>query len=261
MIEILRVIYSSSLLQMRQSFARATFRFVIVIQPIIFAFMTYMMYRGSGRENYLAYVVLGTGILSLWSAITFSSAGDIERERFMGTLEIITATPSNFQLIIFGKVIGNTILGLMSMVITFVFVAIAYQVQLTIEHPVIFISSLLVSLLSFMGISMLMATFFTLSRNARALMNVLEYPVFILCGVLFPIDILPLWTRPLSYILSPTWAVKILRESVLGIENNNLFMINVLILLAITGIYFIIASISFRKIDKQTRIKATLGVH
>jgi len=261
MIEILRVIYSSSLLQMRQSFARATFRFVIVIQPIIFAFMTYMMYRGSGRENYLAYVVLGTGILSLWSAITFSSAGDIERERFMGTLEIITATPSNFQLIIFGKVIGNTILGLMSMVITFVFVAIAYQVQLTIEHPVIFISSLLVSLLSFMGISMLMATFFTLSRNARALMNVLEYPVFILCGVLFPIDILPLWTRPLSYILSPTWAVKILRESVLGIENTNLFMINVLILLAITGIYFIIASISFRKIDKQTRIKATLGVH
>ena len=261
MTENLKVIYSSSLLQMRQSFGRATFRFIIVIQPIIFAFITYMMYKGSGKENFVAYVVLGTGILNLWSVITFSSAGDIERERFMGTLEVISSTPANFQIIILGKVIGNTFLGLMSMLITFIFVLAAYQVRMTIEHPMIFIASLLISLISFMGISMLMATFFTLSRNARALMNVLEYPVFILCGILFPIDILPYWTRSLSYILSPTWAVKILRESVLGIENYQVFVTNIIILLAISGIYFVLSAVFFKKIDKQTRIKATLGVY
>jgi len=92
-------------------------------------------------------------------------------------------------------------------------------------------------------------------------MNVLEYPVFILCGILFPIDILPYWTRSLSYILSPTWAVKILRESVLGIENYQVFVTNIIILLAISGIYFVLSAVFFKKIDKQTRIKATLGVY
>jgi len=261
MLKNMKILYSSSILQMKQSFGRATYRFCVIVQPIIYALVSFMMFKDSGQENFAAYVILGTGILSLWSSICFSSAGDIERERFMGNLEILSSVPADFRIIILGKVIGNTVLGLLSMIITYLFVLVVFRVNMEIESPLIFTISLLISLLSFMGISMVLATCFTLSRNARALMNVLEYPVFILCGVLFPIEILPLWTRPLSYILSPTWAIKLLRMSVLGIDDYRVFLYNLMVLLIITIVYFVGSVKLFNRVDRETRIKATLGVH
>lgn len=260
MLDTLKIIWGSCMIQMRQSFARATFQFCVVVQPMIYAIVVYMMFKNSGIENFTAYVVLGTGILSLWSSICFSSAGDIERERYMGTLEIITSAPASFKTIVFGKIVGNTILGLMSMVITSVFVVVVFGEGLTIANPVLFVVALIISLLSFMAISMLIAPCFTLSRNSRALMNCLEYPIYILCGVLFPIEVLPTWIRPLSYVLSPTWAVKILRHSSLGVTDMREFILQLIILSIIMVIYFVVALRMFDRIDRETRIKATLGV-
>jgi ABC-2 type transport system permease protein len=260
MLSMMKIIWGSCMIQMKQSFARATFKFCVLVQPIIYAVITFMMFKNSGIENFTSYVVLGTGIMSLWSSICFSSAGDIERERYMGTLEIVTSVPVQFKIIMLGKVLGNTILGLMSMVITFVFVSVVFGEVLIIANPMIFIVSLIISLLSFMAISMLLAPSFTLSRNSRALMNCLEYPIYILCGVLFPIEVLPMWIRPLSYMLSPTWAVKLLRDSSLGVQDFDKFFISLGVLIVITIIYSMAASKLFDRIDKETRIKATLEV-
>jgi ABC-2 type transport system permease protein len=91
-------------------------------------------------------------------------------------------------------------------------------------------------------------------------MNCIEYPIFILCGILFPIEMLPKWTTPLSYILSPTWAARILRMSVEGIENTKLFYYYTCVLVGITIIYFILSYILYNIIDKRTRINGTLEV-
>ena len=120
----------------------------------------------------------------------------------------------------------------------------------------------IVPVISFkIAIAMLMSACFTLSRNARALMNCMEYPVYILCGIVFPIEILPVWTRPLSYILSPTYTVKLLRMTMLGIENYNEYYILLGILFMITIIYSLLAVSFYGFIDKRTRVLATLGVH
>jgi ABC-2 type transport system permease protein len=76
----------------------------------------------------------------------------------------------------------------------------------------------------------------------------------------FPIDALPAFVRPLSYILPPTWAVKIIRESSLGINDYVMFYREMLILIFISIVYLLMSRVLFLKIDKHTRIKATLGV-
>ncbi|WP_066502269.1 ABC transporter permease [Abyssisolibacter fermentans] len=259
--KILNVIWASCILQMKQSFARATFKFCIIVQPIIYGMITYLMYRNSGHDNFVSFVILGTGFMSLWSSICFSSAGDIERERYMGTLEIITSVPSDFRIIMLGKIFGNIILGLLSMFITFIFVTFTFSVKMNIIHPYIFFAVFVLTIISFIGISMLLASSFTLSRNARGLMNCLEYPIFILCGIVFPISVLPSWTAPISYILSPTWSLKILRMCVSGIKDVHAFYMYLIILIILTIIYSILAVFLFNKIDQRTRIKATLGVY
>ncbi|TQR32830.1 ABC transporter permease [Lysinibacillus sphaericus] len=261
MSKILQIIISSLVLQMKQSFTRPTFRFIIILQPILYSTLFYFMFKESKEINVGEYIVIGTGIMNLWSSILFSSAGDIERERYMGTLETITATPSDFRLIFLGKVLGNVFFGVLSMVLNVLFLVILFGIKISIKHPLEFLISFIVVLISFSIISMLLASIFTLSRNARMLMNSMEYPVYILCGVIFPVSILPNFIQYFSYILVPTWAVKLLRTSMIGINDYSEFSSYMFWILIISLINLLIGIILFKKINNQTRIKGTLGVH
>lgn len=256
----IKVIGSTFRLHLTQSFSRATFRFCIIVQPLIYTFILYMMYKDSSQANYVNYVVLGSGLTSLWSSICFSSAGDIERERYAGTLEVLFCCPSRFTTIIIGKVLANTFLGLSGMMLSLIFTRVFFNGSLYIKNGWLFMVCFLLMIISFICIAMVISPIFTLSKNARALMNCLEYPVFILCGFVFPVSLLPNFIKPISYLLSPTWAIKLLRESSKGITNYSLFYREIGILCLICCVYLIISKLLFIKIDKNTRINATLGV-
>lgn len=261
MMGLLNAVASTVVKQMKITFSRATFQFVVLIQPIVFVTISYMVYKDSGISNFANYVILGSGLSSMWSSVCFSSAGDIERERRMGTLMYITAVPVKFYSILWGQVIGNLILGLLGMSISYIFSVLVFNVHFVIAEPVWFVVSFIFTLLSFSSIALVVAGFFTLSRNARGLMNCLEMPIFLLCGLMFPIEILPQWTRPVSYILSPTWAVKSMNMSVSGITNYDEFYNTLLILIVLTVIYITCSYFLCRAIEKRTRIKASLEVY
>ena len=108
------VLLSSMGLQCKQSFVRPMFRFCLLANPILNTVLLYEMYRGAGEENFFAYVALGAGLMAVWSAICFSSAGDINRERYSGTLALLFAAPAGFPAIVLGKILGNTFLSLAS---------------------------------------------------------------------------------------------------------------------------------------------------
>lgn len=256
----IKVISSTFKLHLSQSFARATFRFCIIFQPLIYTFILYMMYSNSGIENYINNVILGSGLCSLWSAICFSSAGDIERERYMGTLENIFCCPSKFTTIMFGKILANTFLGLTGMILSIAFTKIFFNKGLVIANPAEFTMSFILMLFSFVCVSLLICPIFTLSKNARALMNCLEYPIFIIGGFVFPVSMLPAIIKPISYIFSPMWAIEILKESAAGIIDMKMYFIKAALLISISLIYIIISRFLFKKIDKKTRIEGTLGV-
>ncbi len=257
----MKLILSSCFLQMQLSFSRSMFRYCLLVDPIFFALITYMIYKDSSVENFIAYVILGTGLSSLFNNIVFSSAGDIDRERYMGTLEMIFTAPGGFRNIILGKIIGNTLLGLLSMLVVVVFLNIFFGVNMKIASPMFFVMAMLLSVVSFIAISLIMAAIFTLSRNSRGLMNCISYPVMILCGFYFPITILPEWSRVFSYILSPTWAVKLLREAVYGIKDYSSFYMESGILLALSAAYIVLFIILAGVMEKRVRVKATLGVY
>jgi ABC-2 type transport system permease protein len=54
------------------------------------------------------------------------------------------------------------------------------------------------------------------SRRAWALGAASEYPVWLLCGFLVPISLLPNWARPLSWVLGPTWGMRAIRHGAFG---------------------------------------------
>nr|WP_279288985.1 ABC transporter permease [Anaerosolibacter carboniphilus] len=251
---------ASCKLQMKQSFSRSMFKFCIIAYPILSAITFYFIYAGKNDVTLISYVFLGTAVTSMWTSISFSSAGDIDRERFMGALEVIFSAPTKFRIIMLGKVMGNTILGIFSMVISFLVVNLLFNVKFTMVHPVLFTISLLVGVVSFAAIAMLLSGLLAISRNTRVLMNCIDYPIFILCGTLFPVELLPSWVKPISYILSPTYVLKLARMSINGINDYNVFINYMFGLIFVTILYTIGYFTFYRIIDIKARKEATLEV-
>lgn len=258
---VINVIFASMIIHIKQSLVRATYTFVIFLQPVLYSVLFYMMFKNNTEVNIAEYIVVGTGIISLWSSIIFSSAGDIERERYMGTLEIIMSTPTKFIIIFLGKVMGNTVLGVLSMCISLASVHFLFNLKVTIENPVEFLLTFSLTVLGFSIMALLMASIFTLSRNSRLLMNILEYPIYILCGVIFPIELLPNWLSLISKCLLPTWSASLLRGSLIGIDDYNSFYEHLIIFLLIVIIYLFIAIFLFNKIISISKKSSDLGAY
>ena len=254
------VLCSTMALQMKQSFARPMFRFCLIANPILNTVLLYEMFRNSGQENFVSYVVLGAGLMAIWGCICFSSAGDINRERYSGTLALVFAAPAGFPAIITGKILGNTLLSLSSLVISLVAAVAIYRVPIHLASPGYFAVALLALVGSFIVISLVIAALLTLSRRTELYMNCIEIPLILLCGFSFPIDVLPAWLRPVSRAMSPTWAVELLRMAVGGVKDAGLFWKNLLILLVLSGGYGLLARWLYRRIDRQVRIRASLEV-
>lgn len=254
-----RVIWDTLRLQMKNSFVRPMFRFCLLVGPIADTVLIYQMFRNSGQENFGTYVILGAGLMSLWGCICFSSAGDINRERWSGTLSVIFAAPAGFQLIIFGKILGNTLLSMLTLALSLVTAKILFGVNITVAHPFYALFALVCTVVCFIVFSTLIAYLLTLSRKTQFYMNLIEIPIILICGLVFPVEVLPHWVWPLSYALPPTWAVKLLRLSVESAEMSA-FWQTFGVLTAVTAVYGAAALMLYRLIDRQIRINATLEV-
>lgn len=254
------VIWETLKLQMKNSFVRPMYRFCLIANPIVNTILIYEMFRNSSQENFTTYVILGAGLMGLWSCICFSSAGDINRERYSGTLSLIFAAPTGFPFIIFGKILGNTMLSMVTLLISFATAKVIYRANVEVASPGYLILAFVAAILCFVTISFMIAYLLMLSRRTELYMNCIEIPIILLCGFVFPIEILPAWVQVISNLLSPTWAIRLLRMSVAGVVDVTEYVRVLGILVILTGIYTILSGMLYRMIDKQVRIKATLEV-
>lgn len=256
----MRVIISSAFVHMKQAMARSMFRFCLFINPFCNALLLGMMYSNKSNQEFTLYAILGTSLSSFWSIICFSSASDISREKYLGTLPILFTSPSGFKRILFGKLLGNSLWGLIAFILNIFFVSILFNRFITIKNLGLLILLLFLSVITFVILGMLMCSAFTLSRGAQLLMNMIEFPLLLLTGMIFPLDILPNTVKWISYILSPTWIMKGFKLAVYGGSFEEISRI-VFILLLLMIINFVISYFAFKKIETKIKIDATLEVY
>jgi ABC-2 type transport system permease protein len=72
---------------------------------------------------------------------------------------------------------------------------------------------MLVTAFAILGTALVMASVFVLSRSARNFQNSLNYPFFLLGGVLVPVALLPGWLQPLCRLVFLSWSADLLRDA------------------------------------------------
>ena len=239
----------------------AVFRFTFVIgliQPFFIAVVAFYTLRH--RPDFDAtYVALGVGLSAVFSVMLFAGVGGLARERAVGTLELLEASPAPLMVILGGKMLGSVAVSLVSLAFSYAVIAGLTGLSFTVSQPGIFAVSLLLALVSMWSMGMLFAPVSIFWPPAGSFLQGLEYPIYILCGFLFPVLLLPGWLRPVSYALPPYWAVRSLQGASLGGLPTGEVVQIWLLLLVTSALMLGLALLLFRIFLGLARRRGTLG--
>lgn len=255
--EIIRVVFAAFGLTVKQSLTDSLVLFGILVQPLIIAILGIWMLRERGGD-YGIFVVVGSGMTALWTSVVFMSGNSITEERWTGTLEFLVGQPTPIQVIIFGKNLAIVVQSLLSMFASYLLAALIFSLPLKIAHPFHFGISLILGVISFVCFGLVIAPAFVMNPSVQRWQNSMEYPIYILCGFLFPIALLPGWTTPLSYLLSPYWTARALHGASSGNASLSEIALCWMMMILFALIYLTASRTLFRVMLDKARSDATL---
>ncbi len=250
----LRLLYVGWLFNLKNLTLSGFFIIVSVISPVVFASIAFLMFRAGARPGSLLFVAIGAGMMGIWSSTLFGAGGAISFQRWQGTLEYTVASPPAFIWVILPMTIATATIGLYSLTSTLLWGWLFFDLPFEIAHPWWFAVALPVSVLALGLLGLVLAATFVLYRHANALGNLLEYPIWLVTGLLTGLALLPGWSRPISWALAPTWGVKALREAAIG--GNPAFAILMSVQLGL--VYLVIGHFCLQYFERLAREKATL---
>ena len=227
-----------------------------LVVPLVYATIAFFLFRAGGGEQTLLWVALGAGLMGIWSATLVGSGMALQRQRWTATLELLVAAPPPLALVLTGVTLHSAAIGLYSLFATLAWGALAFGMPLHVEHPLLFALSIPVTILVLGLLGLVLAATFMLYRQTFALVNLLEYPFWLVSGLLVPLSLLPGWTEALAWVIGPTWGVRAIRESTLG--GNPLPELG--LALAIGASYAVLGAVCMAYVERLARARATLGL-
>ena len=233
------------------------FLLLVIFQPLIFATIAFYMFKAGGKTGTLLYAALGAGMMGIWSSTLFGSGGLIQWWRWEGTLELAVAAPPPFFFVLLPAAMSSAVIGAYSLAATLIWGRIVFAIPLHFAHPLAFVLALVATVFSLGLLGLLMASSFVLYRHANALMNLLEFPVWVVTGLVFPIALLPGWAQPLSWPLAPRWGIAAIRHAALG---GGAIWWPLLLTLALGAAYAVGAFLFLRVFERLARDRATLSL-
>lgn len=230
-----------------------------IIAPFIFTTVTLFLFHHAGGELLLL-AVLGGGVLGMWGNTIQSSSWSIGYDRMNGTLEAIMVTPAPLSSVVFGRCLWNSFLGLLNALAVFLVAHFAFGIDVTVRDPLGFLIALVATLLSLSVLGMVFGAFYVVTRAASAFFQILEFPIYVLSGAVFPLVILPEWSRPFSYAIPATWGAEALKIATFSdYDSLGLGYLGALSLTVLTTAVFLLLSLSlFNYLEGRAKVNGTL---
>lgn len=168
------------------------------------------------------------------------------RERSQGTMERLLATPATRLEIILGYMGGLGVFALVQVLIIVAFTVWALRVHFLGSMPLMLV---IVGLLALVGVSIgiLASTFARNEFQVIQFIPIIIIPQALLSGLVWPIEDMPAYLRPLAYIMPLTYANRALRDVMLKGQGIAAILPDLLIILAMVFITVFLGALTVRR--------------
>lgn len=245
----MRLAIAAWLLQLRLLSRSPFFVWMALLTPLVYCSIAAMMSDGHASTR----TIVGAGLMGAWSTTLFGAAEALFMQRYSGTLELLVGAPRSLVAPVFGFSLATVTLGVYSLVAAWIWSVLVFRTGGDGGDALAMVIAALVSMAGLVAVGVLLAGVYVVTRKAMELTNVLEYPIWLICGVLFPSSMLwppfvilgrliPLgWSTPaLDLPVGPEWG------GYLGAS------------LVLTAVYLAVGVVLLRRIDTLARVRGTL---
>ena len=157
------------------------------------------------------FMIPGIVALLLLVITTNLSAMAIVREKEIGTLEQLNVTPLARWELITGKLLPYAFIGIIDVILVLVVAIYWFEVPMRGSIPLLF-GMCLIYLLSTLGLGLFVSTIS--QTQQQAMMTTIFFfltPMLYLSGFIFPIENMPQWIQPLTYLIPLRYFLVIVR--------------------------------------------------
>lgn len=186
--------------------------FTLVASPL-FSLIFLSVMDFNGRGDLRGHAVIAPALVALRTAALMFSGEMIAEDRENGRLESLVATPSQFGLLVFGRLCACMLLVVPSFASSYLVAGLAFGYWMTLPHPWIFLFALLLTALATAATAAGLSGLFVVAPGARIVQNSLSFPVYLLGGVLIPSSFLPGGLEIVSRLIYLSWGADLLRAA------------------------------------------------
>ncbi|MCK5310380.1 MAG: ABC transporter permease [Thermoplasmata archaeon] len=198
-----------------------------------------------GDPSYFQFVAPGIMAMVVMMSLMTGLPHAISYEKDTGTLDGMLVAPIHRLAIILGKVLAQTTRGMIQGILILLLAMLLFGVVIY-GNILIVLLIMLLTVLSFVGLGILVTSFTDKEETASMIMMTMMFPMMFLGGVFFPIEQMPGFMQTISSVLPLTYATSAMRKvMILGagmgdITTEILFMV-------IFGLVFLLISVPMFK--------------
>lgn len=210
----------------------------------------------AGISDYISYAVTGSLVYLFTVRTCLNVSRTLITELRQGTLESLMLAPFSRTEYFFASMLVQTVTTTMEILLS-VIISIPFGADYSQINLIGFFAAMGASLYSFFSISLILGSIMLYTRDTYLTQNTLFAILFLICGITFPTDFLPIWLKQVSDAIPVTYAVTLIRNSILhnsGVwEQSALLIRTVIVSTMYTAIGFFLM--------KQTEKAALEKIH
>lgn len=244
-----------------------------IIKPLAGAAILVVMFgvitQGNFSSPIFSYIYLGNAFyVYVGSIMTGISWAVIDDREHYKTLKYMYVAPIDIRMYLIGRGVARFLVASITVIITILvgYLFLHVNIDLAAVNWLLFLVSLLIGvvMLAMMGL-ILAGISLLIVNNVWFIGDAVAGALFLFSGAIFPLEVLPVWLRPVGYIMPVTYWLELLRRSLVGhiaevfptLQSlSNLQLIG--ILLSLTIVFGIIALLLFRYCEHLAQEKGLL---
>ena len=213
----------------------------------------------TGTLEVAGFLFLGWAAYMWISMVLWGPGTALRTEQIRGSLEAVFMTPASRLVIIFGPAVSQVIWAFWMFGVVGLALWLFFGVPFTLATVARAVAVILVAVPALYGLGALFASVVLRFGEVGALVQAVRGVFTALCGMTFPIIILPQWARAVAYVLPPTYLISDLRQVLLTGAALSGLLTDLVALLLLGALTCVLAVIAFRRTEAYARQGGSLA--
>jgi ABC-2 type transport system permease protein len=213
----------------------------------------------SGTTGITLFIFVGYAMYMWLSSLLWGPGTSLRREQMTGSLEAVFLTPVSRLVPLFGPTLTNVVWTVFQLVVMGIAVWLMFGVVLPLGGVLLTFLIVLAGLPAMYAMSSLFGAAVLRFGEIGPAVQFVRGALSLLCGITFPIVMLPVWAQVTSTVMPPTYVVAAIREALLNGARPIDVAPAAAFLLALSVVFGGIAIVLFRVLEASARRTGMLG--